>query len=496
MRTNAAYLRKSRAEEGENLEEVLRRHKTRLLELAHQMNTGIVDWYEEVVSGESISARPQMQALLDAVAEEQYDAVFCMDIDRLGRGDMQDQGLILSTFRMANTKIITPDKTYDLQDETDETMTEFKAFFARQEYKMIRKRMHRGTIACIQEGGYIANAPYGYEQCRINKKPSLRIVPEEAAFVRLAFDRYCDGVGATAIACELNAMGSVPRRNNQWSKNSIRYMLRNPVYTGMIVFNRRRHTKKGMHGADRNIIRDNPQEKWLIAPGLHDPIITEEQFDMAQNIRQGRSRPSKQDGKIHHTLAGVLQCSQCGRNLFTLTSAKGGPYVACYTPGCCAMAKEQYVEEYILNALEDEMHRLEAPEAKDTRDDAARLKQTIKVLERELLKNETKKSRLYGFLEDGIYDRSTFLDRMSKAESEAQDLRARMQAAKDELDALDGTDIKKLHDAIQTALALWPESDAPARNMLLKSIISKAVYFKDKKTKPRDFRIDISLRNF
>lgn len=261
MRTYAAYLRKSRAEEGESLEEVLNRHKTRLKELAKSLDVGIVDWYEEVVSGENVAARPKMQELLDAVADEQYHAVFCMDIDRLGRGDMQDQGLILSTFRRSETKIITPTRTYDLQDETDETMTEFLAFFARQEYKMIRKRMRRGTIACLQEGGYTANAPYGYEQCRINKKPSLRILEHEARFVRLAFDRYCSGAGATAIADELNALGSIPRRNDKWNKNSIRYMLRNPVYCGLTVYNRRSHTKKGHHGADHNITRANPEEK-------------------------------------------------------------------------------------------------------------------------------------------------------------------------------------------------------------------------------------------
>lgn len=495
MRTYAAYLRKSRAEDAENLDDVLRRHRAKLMEMAHGMHIGIVDWYEEIVSGESISSRPKMQELLDAVSDEKYDAVFCMDIDRLGRGDMQDQGLILSTFRLSETKIITPDKIYNLQDETDETMTEFKAFFARQEYKMIRKRMRRGTIACIQEGGYTSNAPYGYEQCRINKKPSLRIVPEEAEFVKLVFRRYSEGAGATRIAEELNALGSVPRRNTKWTSNSVRYMLRNPVYTGKTVFNRKRHTKKGMHGADRNIIRDNPRDKWLVADGLHEPIITKEQFDLAQDIRQGRATPSKQDGKIHNPFAGVLQCGVCGRNLMTISAAKGGPYMACYTPGCCAMAKERYIEDYILQALAAEMRRLEAPEEEKEKD-LGPLQNTIKALEKEIAKNDAKKSRIYDALEDGIYDRDTFLQRMGAAEAEAQGLSARLQAAKEELDAASRIDKKKLHSAIQTTLDLWPDADAPTRNMMLKSVISRAVYYKDKKTKPMDLRIDISVRNF
>ena len=54
-----------------------------------------------------------------------------MDLDRLGRGDMKDQGIILETFKESKTKIITPRKTYDLTDEFDEEYSEFEAFMAR-----------------------------------------------------------------------------------------------------------------------------------------------------------------------------------------------------------------------------------------------------------------------------------------------------------------------------------------------------------------------------
>lgn len=491
MRTYAAYIRKSRAEEGEELSEVLARHKRKLQEIAQQQGIGIVDYYEEVVSGDSVSSRPQMLALLDAVADEQYHAVLCMDIDRLGRGDMQDQGLILSTFRRAETRIITPDKTYDLTNEADETMTEFKAFFARQEYKMIRKRMRRGTIACLEEGGYIANAPYGYEQCRINKKPSLRIVPEEAEFVRLAFRRYLSGVGAAIIANELNALGSVPRRNTQWNKNSIRYLLRNPVYAGKTVFNRYRHIKKGSHGADRNIIRANPQDKWLIADGLHEAIISQEEFDRAQTVRQMRYVPSRQDGTVHNQFAGVFRCSVCGKNIQTLAATKGGPYVACVTPGCCAMAKEVYVEELLLEALNRQLSEFRLNPGNDLSSAISDAKHEIEVINAELEKNESRKSRMYDLLEDGIYDRETFLSRMERNENEANDIRARLRSAEERLSAAQKADTRRLADAIENALSLWPESDAATRNRMLKEILLPSEYSKKKKTKPKDFAITL-----
>lgn len=498
MRTYAAYLRKSRADADKTVEEVLSNHRRDLQKLAKSLGIGIVDWYEEVVSGESVSSRPQVQALLDAVEDEQYHAVLCMDIDRLGRGDMMDQGLILSTFKRSETKIITPQRTYDLQDELDETMTEFQAFFARQEYKTIRKRMRRGTISCLEQGGYVANAPYGYEQCRINKKPSLRIVPEEARFVKLAFDRYCAGVGATAIAEELNALGAVPRRNDQFNKNTVRYMLRNPVYCGLTVYNRNRHTKKGSHGADRNIVRANSEDKWLVAPGLHEAIITREQFDHAQGIRKGKDMPQfhLQGGVVRNQFAGILRCAKCGKPLVTSIAAKGGPYVLCRTPDCSAMAKQIYVEEYLLTALRAELERLELSEDADLSPDLAAADQQIQILQAEIKKANAKKTRLYSFLEDGLYDRDTFMDRMALTEKELSGLTTRLQTAKDRRAAILASDTTRLKEQLQTALTLWPESSPSARNNLLKSLLADAEYFKEKKSKPKDFKITINLRHF
>jgi len=498
MRTYAAYLRKSRADADKTIEEVLSSHRHDLLKLAKSMNVGIVDWYEEVVSGESVSGRPQVQALLDAVSDGKYHAVFCMDIDRLGRGDMMDQGLILNTFRRSETRIITPRKTYDLTDEADETTTEFEAFFARYEYKQIRKRMRRGTIACLENGGYVANAPYGYEQCRIEKKPSLRIIPEEARFVQLAFDRYCAGVGATAIADELNALGAIPRRNEVFNKNSVRYMLRNPVYCGLTVFNRMRHTKKGTHGADRNICRANPEEKWLVAPGLHEAIISKDQFALAQNIRQGKDRPQfhMQGGVIMNQFAGIFHCSKCGRVMVTASASKGGPRLYCRTPGCSAAAKVEYIEEALLLSLEQELDRLRISDSVDLTSDLFAAEQQIQTIEAELKKAETKKTRLYDFLEDGIYDRSTFMDRMAKAEKEISSLTHRLTAARSNLDAIASSDTAELQSQLETYLTLWPESTPAARNNLLKSLLSEATYTKEKKTKPQDFQITLTLRRF
>ena len=122
------YLRKSRQDEELEKKEntdTLARHRSTLLAVAKKQHLDIIEVKEEIVSGGSISSRPKMIDLLDEVKSNMYDAVLCMDIDRLCRGGMQDQGLILDTFKDSHTLIITPNKTYNLNNELDEEMTEF-----------------------------------------------------------------------------------------------------------------------------------------------------------------------------------------------------------------------------------------------------------------------------------------------------------------------------------------------------------------------------------
>ncbi|HEX3040251.1 MAG TPA: recombinase family protein, partial [Caproiciproducens sp.] len=121
----AIYLRKSRAEElSDSVDETLRRHKEILLDYAQKNGLTIAKIYEEVVSGESLYTRLRMLELLADVEHSKYDAILCMDIDRLGRGAMSDQGIILETLKNSGTKIITPRKVYDLNNEMDETYSE------------------------------------------------------------------------------------------------------------------------------------------------------------------------------------------------------------------------------------------------------------------------------------------------------------------------------------------------------------------------------------
>ena len=144
------YLRKSRAdieleEKGEG--ETLARHRKILETLAKKHNYEIGKIYSEIVSGESIALRPEMQNLLYDLEHGLWQGVLVMEIERLARGDTIDQGIIARVFRESGTKIITPNKIYDVENEFDEEYFEFSLFMSRREYKTINRRIQRGRIA-------------------------------------------------------------------------------------------------------------------------------------------------------------------------------------------------------------------------------------------------------------------------------------------------------------------------------------------------------------
>ena len=239
MNEYCIYLRKSRKDaesEARGEGDTLSRHMNMLTELAQKQELNIVKIYKEIVSGDNIASRPQMQALLADVSSGKYEGVIVAEIERLARGDTIDQGIVAQAFRDSSTKIITPSKTYDPCNEFDEEYFEFSLFMSRREYKTINRRMQAGRLASVKEGNYIGSAaPYGYR--KINPAPkihTLEIIPHEAEVIRMIYDLYLDGHGTGYIAGELNRTGISPQKSLLWESSSIKKILANPLYSGKV----------------------------------------------------------------------------------------------------------------------------------------------------------------------------------------------------------------------------------------------------------------------
>lgn len=495
------YLRKSRSEENIPIEEVLNRHRTTLLAYAKKHKLNVVEVKSEVQSGESIARRQKMLELLQEVEENRYDAVLVMDIDRLGRGNMQEQGLILETFKKYSTKIITPNKIYDLDNEFDEEYSEFEAFMSRRELKIIKKRLMRGRMKSLEEGNYIAAiAPYGYEK----KNKTLIVKEKEAAVVKLIFQLYTkESYGDSKIANYLMEH-KIPTAsgNFNWDKTTVRSILKNPVYTGRVVWGKKKINYNKI-GIKESKLQD--KNKWLIYEGKHEAIIDDEIFEEAQGVAKKRYTPRSHTNKtLRNPLAGLIKCGGCGSTMTIRTDKNKPDSIRCYNN--CGRVKSSYIkliEERLLEAILKELAKLKYSfryrEETSNNTDIHVIEENIK----EINKNKDilvdQKEKLYDLLEQGVYNDETFLERMktisdriAEAEMDIKSLEEKLLNRKDLMKNKDYL-IPQINDSIQFIKEIYPRLDAEHRNKFLKTLIEKVVYYKDKAATKEDFNLEIHL---
>lgn len=495
----AIYLRKSRAEEAAATEEdTLRRHKETLLKFASDNNLTILKIYEEVISGESLYARPRMLELLQDVENNAYDAVLCMDIDRLGRGAMSDQGVILETFKSSDTRIITLRKIYDLNNELDEEYTEFETFIARRELKLIKRRMQRGIQKTIEEGGYIANAPYGYQKVTRNNKPSLEIFEEEAQFVRMMFQWYCeDHWGSQMIADKLDQLGAKPHRSDKFNRNSVLKILRNQVYIGKIVWNQKTHVRKGSKGKEKHLVTYNPQEQWMIFDGMHPPIIEDELFNKTQSILKNRYHPPSNDGTLHNPLAGLVFCARCGKAMQRRKYNRLDSFInlLCPTNTCTPASPIEDVEKSVIMELELILSQFKSGKKTASTNKTEEHKETLRLINKELKASQVQKNRLHDFLEQGVYDIDTYLERSNIIKDKIEKLEQAHEEITGQIEQMNYSNITAFTHRLENMLDVYWKTDARGKNELLKSVVSKIVYYKDHGWKRNKFELQIFLRD-
>lgn len=122
MKNYCMYLRKFCADAEAELRgegETLVRHEKLLLEVVKRGNYHVIKIYKELVSGETIAARPQMQKLLQEVESGFWNGVLVVEVERFARSDTIDQGIMAQAFKYSDTKIITPMKVYDPNNITE-----------------------------------------------------------------------------------------------------------------------------------------------------------------------------------------------------------------------------------------------------------------------------------------------------------------------------------------------------------------------------------------
>lgn len=495
------YLRKSRKdleeekkahEEGRGYD-TLERHRKQLFDLAKRERHNIIDIFEEVVSGEYISERPTMQRLLREVESGIAEAVLVMDMDRLGRGDMVDQGTIYRVFRYSETLIITPTEIIDPNDENQELTFSIKSLIAREELKAIVKRMQRGRRASANEGNSITKVPpYGYLR---DENLKLYPDPDKSWVVKKIFEMIASGSGRQAVAQELDRLSIKPPEGEYWNPSTISSFIKNEVYLGQIIWGKMKYIKRNGKYTKKKI----PSERWQRHENAHEAIVSEELFEKANSAHSKRWRPpTVQTKKLSNPLAGILVCALCGHSMvYQSRKDRPNPQVRCVQPSCKTVQKGaalSLVEERILQGskeiveafeLDESMFKVEAQPTADfsVKEKAFENKQNV------ISDLQKQKSSLHDFLEKGVYDLDTFLERqktivgrIKKAELEAAQLKEEITKEKQK-----EANITEFAPKVKNVIEAYKATDdIENKNRLLKTILEKATYLRKKEWKKKD----------
>ena len=408
------YLRKSQSDDPlMTVEEVLSKHEEILDRLSEQYLGGKVpekNKFREVVSGETLKDRPEINKVLRLIESPKYKAIKCVEPQRLTRGDLEDIGRLMKLLKHTNTLVITQQKVYDLRDEYDWDAFERELKRGNEYLEYYKKIQNRGRLLSVSQGNYIASiAPYGYDKTFVKegkrKCPTLKINTEQAEVVRMVFDMYVNqDMGRVTIAKRLNELGIKPMNGGMWAQDTIKTMLENEHYIGKVKWN---HRKTVMVVEDGEIRKTQPKAKigeYLIYEGKHDAIISDELFQAARE-KQGRNHRAKAKTKVRNPLAGLVFC-QCGRAMSYRTyKNKEGvertpPRLLCDNQSYCKTASCLYDE--IIERVEDV------------------LKQCIADFEIRIKNNDGDSLKLHASLIKRLEARREELDKKELAQWEAQ----------------------------------------------------------------------------
>lgn len=507
------YLRKSRKDielEAAGGADTLSRHRDTLLSLAHRLGLNITHIYEEVVSGDTISERPEMQNLLDAVELGAWKGVLVMEIPRLARGDTIDQGVVAQAFRYSHTLIITPEKTYYPDNEFDEEYMEFGLFMSRREYKAINRRIQRGRLFSVQEGKWVANKPpYGWQRVKLQGEKGYTLEPDPTTSetVKLMYDLAHDQrLKPPTIATQLNALGVPSPVGGIWDSHAVRYILRNPVNAGWVRWGARPQKKTVINGEVRHSRPRVSPDATRLYPGRHEALVSQDVFDDVVAFISGPSRPGPKQVETKNPLSGLIICGSCGHAMVRRPYQSGRKEtLLCPHNYCSTVASDlDAVEASLLDALSSWLHTLEleaehnAPSSQNS-DPTSPLRAQLAALDKEHTKLAAQEQRAYELVEQGVYSTDTFLSR-SKAISDKQAANRALSAhLSDELARLERQQAahSQLIPSIRQVLGSYSKASSPKeKNDLLKSVLQKVVYTKSKRNNRYNTGGDMRLQLF
>ena len=279
-------------------------------------------YVDDGVSGTTFE-RDGFKAMMADVEAGKVGTVITKDLSRLGRDYLKTGEYIEIVFPDYDVRYIAINDGVDTLKSENELMA-FKNIFNDWYARDTSKKIRAVFKAKGQSGKPLSLPIYGYKKSEADK--NMWLVDDEAAeVVRRIFKLCIEGYGPVQIARILTQEGiptptayalSQGRDNghknaklHRWSGKTISHILDRPEYIGHTV-NFRTHKKSYKN---KKTVR-NPQEEWLIFENTHEPIVTQQEFDLVQELRKNKRRPTKHEEV--NPFSGMVYCADCGKKMY------------------------------------------------------------------------------------------------------------------------------------------------------------------------------------
>ncbi|MEM5471917.1 recombinase family protein [Hoeflea sp. AS60] len=383
-----AYIRVSTIKQGEGVS--LEAQKEAIQGFADRSGLTITQWFEEKETAAK-SGRPVFSTMLKQLHKGLAGGVIIHKIDRSARniadwakiGELSDSGIDVHFAA----------ESLDFRSRGGRLTADIQAVIAADYIRNLREETIKGINGRLKQGLYPFKAPIGYLDNGGGKVKTID--PVRGPLVRKLFELYGTGEFSIRMLVEkMKQCGLSTDTGGAVTKTGIERILRNPFYIGLIYLNSRNETFKG----------------------AHEPLISVNLFETAQDLKSGRHIKRKTRHKF--TYRGLFRCADCRRSMIP-ERQKGHVYYRCQTPACPTKTiRESEIEQQLFSKMTALHFTSEAIEEL-----GKAMRQWVRCKMRtatrdstgmELAQIASRKDKLTDALLDELIDKATYQERLNR----------------------------------------------------------------------------------
>lgn len=250
--------------------------------------------------------RPGIQRVIREVEQGNADMVLVYKLDRLSRSQKDTLWLIEECFLPNGVDFTSMQEKLDTSSPFGRAMVGILSVFAQLEREFIKERTFDGRVERAKEGLWHGGGfhPIGYDYI----DGELVVNQQEAAQVRRVFDLYASGASITEIRDHMVARGFQTKHGDWAHTNTVRSVLDNELYSGVVHFDGERSDKDA-----------------------HPAIISRSLYNKVRFLRERSLSNQYKEIESDHLLTGFVFCASCGARYFPKKNKSGNVYYHCYS---------------------------------------------------------------------------------------------------------------------------------------------------------------------